>query len=303
MSERRETWEELLEPDQSGSSGPVIGVFDSGFGGLTVLKALLRRMPEARFVFLGDTARLPYGSKSRRTIARYAAESAQFLVNQQGAEFLVIACNTASALALDAIQEAVPAPVLGVIEPGAAAAAANSATKDVLVIATEATVASHAYAAACRARGLRGVEKACPLLVPLVEEGWIEHPVTAEVVRIYLSEVLEEARAAGQSPDTLVLGCTHYPLLRAVFEQAVPEGMRIIDSAEATAEEAARLLAAQVSETRPFEKLRAGSGAPAFSELPSIRCFATDSVEKFERLGSRFLGLPVGKVELVDLGG
>jgi glutamate racemase len=290
LSERRETWEEILELGQSTDSGPVIGVFDSGFGGLTVLKALLRRMPDARFVFLGDTARLPYGSKSRRTIARYAAESAQFLVNQQGAEFLVIACNTASALALDAIQEAVPVPVLGVIEPGAAAAAASSATKDVLVIATEATVASHAYAAACRAQGLRGVEKACPLLVPLVEEGWIEHPVTAEVVRIYLSEVLAEARAAGHAPDTLVLGCTHYPLLRAVFEHAVPEGMRIIDSAEATAEQAARQVL-QLSEPK------------AEISMPEIRCFATDSVEKFEQLGSRFLGLPVGKVELVDLGG
>lgn len=274
---------------------PVIGVFDSGFGGLTVLKALLKRMPGARFVFLGDTARLPYGSKSRRTIARYAAESAQFLVGRQGAEFLVIACNTASALALDAIEAAVPVPVLGVIEPGAEAAAQSSKTKDVLVIATEATVASHAYAAACRVRGLRGVEKACPLLVPLVEEGWIDHPVTAQVVRIYLGEVLEEARAAGQFPDTLVLGCTHYPLLRAAFEPAVPEGMRIIDSAEATAEAAALLVSAHVSETRP--------GAPIFSEAPNIRCFATDSVEKFERLGSRFLGLPVGKVELVDLGG
>lgn len=287
---RREVWEELLEPSQSVESAPVIGVFDSGFGGLTVLKTLVRRMPGARFVFLGDTARLPYGSKSRRTIARYAAESAQFLVNQQSAEFLVIACNTASALALDAIQEAVDVPVLGVIEPGAAAAAASSATRDVLVIATEATVASHAYAAACRTRGLRGVEKACPLLVPLVEEGWIEHPVTAEVVRIYLNEVLDEAQSAGQSPDTLVLGCTHYPLLRKVFEMAVPEGMRIIDSAEATAEEAAR---------------QVGSIAASRAEGPAtgIRCFATDSVEKFERLGSRFLGLPVGKVELVDLGG
>jgi glutamate racemase len=272
----------------------VIGVFDSGFGGLTVLKALLRQMPGARFVFLGDTARLPYGSKSRRTIARYAAESAQFLVNQQGAEFLVIACNTASALALDAIQDAVPVPVLGVIEPGAVAAALSSATKDVLVIATEATVASHAYAAACRAQGLRAVEMACPLLVPLVEEGWIEHPVTAEVVRIYLGEVLDDARAAEQTPDTLVLGCTHYPLLRATFEQAVPEGMRIIDSAEATAEMAARLIA-HVSGSR--------AGALVSQEGPNIRCFATDSVEKFERLGSRFLGLPVGKVELVDLGG
>ena len=273
-------------------SSPVIGVFDSGFGGLTVLKALLARIPGAEYAFLGDTARLPYGSKSQRTIARYAAESAQFLVEQQHAEFLVIACNTASALALDAIREAVAVPVLGVIEPGAAAAAASSSSSDVLVIATEATVASHAYAAACRARGLRGVEKACPLLVPLVEEGWIDaatHPVTAEVVRIYLSELLAEAAAAGQSPDTLVLGCTHYPLLRPIFELAVPAGMRVIDSAEATADEAARLIGFNESH--------------ASAARPRIRCFATDSVEKFERLGSRFLGLPVGKVELVDLGG
>jgi glutamate racemase len=275
-------------------NGPVIGVFDSGFGGLTVLKALIRRMPGACFVFLGDTARLPYGSKSQRTIARYASESAQFLVNEQHAEYLVIACNTASALALDAIKDSVDVPVLGVIEPGAAAAAKSSQTGDVMVIATEATVASHAYAAACRAQGLRGVEKACPLLVPLVEEGWTDHPVTAEVVRIYLGELLEEARAAGQSPDALVLGCTHYPLLRSVFEKTVPAGVKVIDSAEATADEAAREVVAVV-----------GDAAGDFSAetVPSIRCFATDSVEKFERLGSRFLGLPVGKVELVDLGG
>ena len=301
MSERRESWAELWDTGPNARSGPVIGVFDSGFGGLTVLKALVKRMPGSRFSFLGDTARLPYGSKSRRTIARYASESAQFLVNEQGAEFLVIACNTASALALDAIQEAVDVPVLGVIEPGAAAAAASSATRDVLVIATEATVASHAYAAACRAQGLRSVEKACPLLVPLVEEGWVDHPVTAEVVRIYLSEVLAEASAAGQSPDTLVLGCTHYPLLRKVFEAAAPEGMRIIDSAEATAAEAARLVASQVAYPTQASETRAGE--PASVGTPEIRCFATDSVEKFERLGSRFLGLPVGKVELVDLGG
>jgi glutamate racemase len=290
---------------------PVIGVFDSGFGGLTVLKALLQRMPGARFVFLGDTARLPYGSKSRRTIARYAAESAQFLVEEQGAEFLVIACNTASALALDAIQDAVPVPVLGVIEPGATAAAENSKTKDVMVIATEATVASHAYAAACRARGLRGVEKACPLLVPLVEEGWVDHPVTVDVVRIYLDELLNEARLDGLSPDTLVLGCTHYPLLRGVFERVLmeltgPEGVSVIDSAEATAEAAARLIIQVVPQVVPQDIaliLESRSGAPIFSESPNIRCFATDSVEKFERLGSRFLGLPVGKVELVDLGG
>jgi glutamate racemase len=273
----------------------MIGVFDSGFGGLTVLKALLRRMPGARFSFLGDTARLPYGSKSRRTIARYASESAQFLVNEQGAEFLVIACNTASALALDAIQAAVSVPVLGVIEPGAAAAAANSTSRDVVVIATEATVASHAYAASCLARDLRCVEKACPLLVPLVEEGWIDHAVTEEVVRIYLTELLSEAAAAGHSPDTLVLGCTHYPLIRPVLDRVAleltgPDGVRVIDSAEATAAEAARQMAGRL-------------GRGMSDDAPSIRCFATDSVEKFERMGSRFLGLPVGKVELVDLGG
>ncbi len=219
------------------SATPTIGVFDSGFGGLTVLRALIARAPQARFAFIGDTARLPYGSKSRRTIARYAAQSAPFLVEEQDAEYLVIACNTASALALDAIKEAVPSSVsvIGVIEPGAEAARRASKTEDVLVIATDATVQSHAYAAACRAQGLRALEKACPLLVPLVEEGWTDPPafpafatgpsaaqamstppqvaVTAEVIRIYFEELIAEASAQGLKPDTLVLGCTHYPLL------------------------------------------------------------------------------------------
>jgi len=272
---------------------PTIGVFDSGFGGLTVLRTLMERLPWAQFVFLGDSARLPYGSKSRRTIARYASESAQFLVNKQGAEYLVIACNTASALALDAIQEAVSVPVLGVIVPGAAAAHAVSRTGDVLVIATAATVESHAYAAACAALGLRAYEKACPLLVPLVEEGWIDHPVTAQVVRIYLDELLAEAAALGMNPDTLVLGCTHYPLLRPLIERAVPPGVRVIDSAKAAAEAAVRLISGR-------------SGPPdalAAPTEPQLHCFATDSVDKFERLGSRFLNRPVGQVELVDLGG
>jgi len=273
---------------------PTIGVFDSGFGGLTVLRALVARMPYARFAFIGDTARLPYGSKSRRTIARYAAQSAQFLVREQGAEFLVIACNTASALALDAIQEAVPVPVLGVIEPGATAARAASRTGDVLVIATDATVQSHAYAAACRAQGLRALEKACPLLVPLVEEGWTDHPVTAEVIRIYLDELNTEAAALGLHPDTLVLGCTHYPLLRPLIERAVPAGMRVIDSAEAAAEAAVKQFGAGIG------REGASEGQP---QETALCCFATDSVEKFERLGSRFLDRPVGKVELVDLGG
>jgi glutamate racemase len=275
-------------------SSPTIGVFDSGFGGLTVLRALMHRLPHAQFAFLGDTARRPYGSKSRRTIARYAAESAQFLVREQGAEFLVIACNTASALALDAIQDAVPVPVLGVIEPGAAAARAASRTSDVLVIATDAAVKSHAYTAACQAHGLRAIEKACPLLVPLVEEGWIDvsgttGSVTAEVIRIYLAELTADAAAQGLNPDVLVLGCTHYPLLRPLIESAVPPGMRVIDSAEAVAD------AALLQFSRP--------GIENLPPASHIRCFATDSVDKFERLGSRFLGHPVGKVQLVDLGG
>jgi glutamate racemase len=272
---------------------PTIGVFDSGFGGLTVLRALVERLPGARFAFLGDTARLPYGSKSRRTIARYAAQSAQFLVNEQGAEFLVIACNTASALALDAIQDAVSVPVLGVIEPGATAALAASVTGDVLVVATEATVHSCAYTAASTAHGLRAIEKACPLLVPLVEEGWTDHPITANVIDIYLGELRAEATARGMNPDTLVLGCTHYPLLRPLFERAVQPGVKVIDSAESVAQTAAQQLSSGAA-------LVSAAGAVSETE---IRCFATDSVEKFERLGPRFLGRPVGQVELIDLGG
>lgn len=274
-------------------TAPTIGVFDSGFGGLTVLAALIRKLPHAHFAFIGDTARLPYGSKSRRTIARYAVESAQFLVREQGAEFLVIACNTASALALDAIQDSVPVPVLGVIEPGAEAARAASKTGDVLVIATDATVQSHAYKAACAAQNLRAFEKACPLLVPLVEEGWTGHHVTDEIIRIYLGELTSDAAADGLKADALVLGCTHYPLLRPLIERAAPAGMKVIDSAESTADAAARLING-----------RAHPHGVGGEDWPTeVHCFATDSVEKFERLGSRFLGRPTGEVQLVDLGG
>lgn len=274
-----------------------IGVFDSGFGGLTVLRALLAHIPEAHYIYLGDTARLPYGSKSRVTIARYAVSSARFLIDQ-GAELLVIACNTASALALNEIEEAAAAhrvPVVGVIAPGAAEAARASATRDVLIIATSATVESHAYAANCRERGLRAHEKACPLLVPLVEEGWIDHPVTAEVVRIYLDELQKEAANARLSPDTLVLGCTHYPLLREVVRRSACElwngdSPRIIDSAEATARE----VVARVGKLSIWQSSEA--------QFPN-RFYATDSVDKFRRLGERFLGRPIAEVELVDMGG
>lgn len=263
-----------------------IGVFDSGVGGLTVLRALMEHIPGGEYLYLGDTARLPYGAKSRATVARYATSSAQFLV-EQGAEFLVIACNTASALALDAIRNAVSAPVLGVVETGANAARNTSVTRDVLVMATAATVESHAYAAACAERGLRAIEKACPLLVPLVEEDWIEHPVTTEVLDIYISELMQQAYEGALKPDTLVLGCTHYPLLRSQIERAVPKGVCVIDSAEATA--------AQVEAMLNGRRPPAPAGAPRF--------FATDSVQKFRALGSRFLGHPIDEVQLVDLGG
>jgi glutamate racemase len=268
-----------------------IGVFDSGFGGLTVLRELLPLLPEAEFLYLGDTARLPYGSKSRATIVRYALGSTRFLLDQ-GADFLVIACNTATALALTEIRASTTVPVLGVIETGANEARTSSKTRDILVIGTEATISSHAYAGACRAQGLRALEKACPLLVPLVEEGWIDHPVTAEVVRIYLTELLEQAQEEDLNPDTLVLGCTHYPLLRPMMEAAVAPAIRVIDSAQATASQAARMLGGR----------HRGGGLVRDAGSRS-RFFATDSVVKFKRLGARFLGTPLNEVELVDLGG
>jgi len=284
-----------------------IGVFDSGFGGLTVLRALLPLIPDARYVYLGDTARLPYGSKSRDTIARYAVSSARFLADQ-GADLLVIACNTATALALEDIKVALPSPVIGVIQPGAEAALLSfteavvkrlrhgldmsneefmKRQSNVVVLATHATVQSHAYFQALNSLGLAATEKACPLLVPLVEEGWIDHPVTRDVLRIYLLEALCESPRA----DTLLLGCTHYPLLRPVIETTLHElhhPMRIIDSADATAAAVASILNV---ETPP---------APA---NPDCTFYATDSIEKFQRLGSAFLGRPLPAVNLIDLGG
>jgi len=269
--------------------GPVVGVFDSGFGGLTVLRSLLSRIPSAHYIYLGDTARLPYGAKSQATIARYAVESAQFL-EQRGCEYLVIACNTATALALEDIRRAVNVPVLGVIEPGAAAAkrAIGKGGSEVLVLATAATVQSHAYHAACEAIGLRAVEVACPLLVPLVEEGWIDHEVTREVLRIYLSEALTKCK-----PDAVLLGCTHYPLIAGAIEKTLRElgsNAVVIDSADATAEAAAAALGLAI-------------GAAATKTVGSFECYATDSVEKFQRLGSLFLRKPIAHVQAIDLGG
>jgi glutamate racemase len=279
-----------------------IGVFDSGFGGLTVLRALLPRLPDAEFVYLGDTARLPYGSKSQATVARYAAEAANFL-ESRGAGYLVIACNTASALALDAIQSAVAVPVLGVIEAGAESADLASRTRNVLVLATDATVQSHAYARACGQRGLQTIEKACPLLVPLIEEGWIDHAVTRQVLAIYLEEAMQLARERECGIDTVLLGCTHYPLLRHVLRRMLPEEICILDSAETAAERAHRQLHAlgMLSGVLPD----AASSPPRDREEDALRCrfFATDSTEKFRVLGSRFLGQPIARVRHIDLGG
>lgn len=268
--------------------GPKIGVFDSGFGGLTVLRALLPRIPGAHYVYLGDTARLPYGAKSHATIARYAVESALFL-EQRGCEYMVIACNTATAMALEDIRAAVGVPVLGVIEPGANAAnLAVGARGDVLVLATAATVQSHAYREACARVGLHAIEVACPLLVPLVEEGWTDHRVTREVLRIYLSEAL-----ASRAPRSVLLGCTHYPLIAGVIEETLREmgsDAVVIDSAEATA----AVVSAAVG------SLGKGGGP---GDEATFECFATDSVEKFQRLGSLFLQRPIEHVHALDLGG
>jgi glutamate racemase len=272
-----------------------IGVFDSGFGGLTVLHSLLRAIPGAEFLYLGDTARLPYGSKSQATVARYAVQSAQLLTSW-GAQYLVIACNTASALALDAIRSAVSIPVMGVIEAGAESAAARSRSRDVLVLATAATVQSHAYAAACAAKGMRSIEKACPLLVPLIEEGWTNHAVTRQVLRIYMDEAFASALARHHAIDTVLLGCTHYPLLRPLLEETLPAGVTILDSAETTAKRVQRDLGHQDSQT---EHANSATGAA----LARTHFFATDSVDKFRTLGSHFLGEPIETVELIDLGG
>ena len=268
-----------------------IGVFDSGFGGLTVLRELLRVVPAASYSYLGDTARLPYGSKSAATVARYAVSSSKFLI-EKGAELLVIACNTATALALDDIQRAVPVAVIGVVEPGASAAAAITRTGNVDVIGTAATVASHAYAKSLHEKGIEATEKACPLLVPLVEEGWIDHPVTEQVARIYLEELqlfgpLEEVERERRA-DVLLLGCTHYPLLEPLLRRLLPQQISLVDSAASTAQVVAK-------------EVRARDQATSNLGMPEIQFFATDSVEKFRALGERFLGRKINGVELISL--
>jgi glutamate racemase len=271
---------------------PTIGVFDSGVGGLTVLRALVEHTPNADYLYFGDTARLPYGSKSVATVAHYAVGAAHYL-QDRGAELLVIACNTATALALDEIKAAASVPVIGVVEPGAEAAAAASRNRKVVVIGTEATVSSHAYRRALEARKVAVREKACPLFVPLVEEGWVEHPVTEQVAKIYLSEAFS-GDAGDSNADVLVLGCTHYPLIKPLLRRLAPEHVTIVDSAESTALAVARQLRVE-PRTHPAQT----KSEPR--DVPKLKFFATDSAEKFRTMGTRFLGLPVEDVVHVDL--
>jgi glutamate racemase len=266
-----------------------IGVFDSGVGGLTVLRELVARIPDADYIYFGDTARLPYGSKSPETVAKYAVSATKFL-EAQGAELLVIACNTASALALDAISNAANVGVVGVVEPGAESAAAATRRNKVLVIGTEATIRSHAYRRALEKRGVVVCEKACPLFVPLIEEGWVEHPVTQQVAHVYLDDVFHDFETG---PDVLVLGCTHYPLIKPLLRSVAPWRVEIVDSAEATAR--------CVTESLRIAPPKTSEGAERRTPT-RMKFFATDSVEKFRSLGERFMGHALKDVQHVDMG-
>jgi glutamate racemase len=256
-----------------------IGVFDSGVGGLTVVAALRRRLPRESILYLGDTARLPYGSKSPETVTRYTRRNLEFLL-ERGVKAVVVACNTASALALPHLESEVP--LWGVIEPGARQAAAASGGR-VGVIATEATVRSDAYPRALRRlrSDLEIVSRACPLFVPLVEEGWHDDSITGQVAERYLAPLL----AAGI--DTLVLGCTHYPLLVPVLERVVGPGVRLVDSAEAVAE----VVAAGLAE----------KGLAAGDQTAVHRLCVTDAGETFQRLAGRILGDPGVPLEWVEV--
>src|SRR5712692_2198675 len=213
-----------------------IGIFDSGVGGLTVYRTLHEHLPNERFVYLGDTARVPYGTKSLQTVERYAVENSQFLA-ARGIKLLVVACNTASALALPAIRQALKIDVVGVIGPGARAAVAGSSGRRIGVIATESTVQSGAYTQAIEKADPNAsvIERGCPLFVPLAEEGWAGEEVARTVAETYLKDLRS-------SIDTLVLGCTHYPILKSVIQESVGAQVELIDSGEATAREVKSLL-------------------------------------------------------------
>jgi len=272
--------------DRTSTRRQPIGVFDSGVGGLTVVRALRATLPGEDIVYLGDTARVPYGNKSPRTVERYSLACQQFLLDR-GVKLVLIACNTASANALPALTAASPVPVIGAVEPGASTALAATRNGHLGVIGTLGTIRSGAYAAAIGARNPDAVLSAlaCPLLVPLAEEGWTDDDVAMLVARRYLTQLF----AMDPDIDTLVLGCTHYPLLKDVITRVATElagkPIAVVDSASAMAEAAREAL---------------GSGASRRAEPGRLDCFATDT-SRLDELAPRFLGEPLTGFELVDL--
>jgi len=261
-----------------------IGIFDSGIGGLTVARAIRRALPAESTIYLGDTARVPYGNKSPETVRRYAEEIERWLLAQH-VKMIVVACNTATAHALDDLRQRSPVPVIGVIEPGARRAADATRSGRVGVIGTAGTIASGAYRRALLAvRGdLRVIERACPLFVPFVEEGWLDHRATELVAEEYLAPLRAER------VDTLVLGCTHYPMLKPLLARVMGGGVTLVDSAEETARE--------VSEVLGRYGLAAAGGG-----IATRRWVATDDAERFARVGAIFMEEYLAPVEIVDLG-
>ena len=262
-----------------------IGVFDSGIGGLTVMRALMARLPQESFVYLGDTARLPYGSKSPDTVTRYAVQCAEAVARFE-VKLLVVACNTASAVGLPALERVIaPVPVIGVIEPGAEAAVAAAPSGRIAVIATEGTVKGGAYLRAIHARNpsAQVTQAPCPLFVALAEEGLTDGPIPELVAERYLAPLLNQR----ERPECLVLGCTHFPALADVIGHVAGKDVTLVDSARTTAEAVAQLL---------DSKNLAAAGTPS-----PPRFLATDSPERFARVGEIFLGRKLGPVELIDL--
>ena len=262
-----------------------IGIFDSGIGGLTVLKEIAAALPDENTIYLGDTARVPYGIRSPETVTRYSFENTQFLLSQE-IKMLVVACNTASAISLAAVKKEFPLPVVGVLEPGARAAAAATRTKKVGVIGTEATIGSGAYEKAIKKLNpeIEVLSLACPLFVPLVEEGWTDNDVAELVAEKYLSPL------RGSGIDTLVLGCTHYPLLKKVIGKVVGAGVTLIDSATETAKEVADVL-----DKLKWRRQEQGGAVRKY--------FVTDTPARFEKVGKLFLGDSKLAAEQVKVGG
>ena len=260
-----------------------VGIFDSGIGGLTVARAIYERLPHESTIYFGDTARVPYGPKSPETVKRYSLEILHWLLEQR-VKAVVVACNTSTAHALRALQEAAPVPVLGVIKPGARAAIASAGPGPIGVIGTAGTIASDAYNRAIQALapGLPVIQRACPLFVPLVEEGWFDHPATELVAVDYLREL----RAA--CIRSLVLGCTHYPLLKPLLQRVLGPEVRLIDSGEATAAALETILV--------DKELRAPDDATV-----AHRFVVSDDEARFRQVGSRFIGERLGKAEVVSL--